>query len=367
MKNKNNDDDNRCKSAPAVRSKNVMAKCRESSECDDGSEDECNVAPKTRQYCISGGKYPCSFEEDSEEAESLPMPKPSKCSSALSRKSLAYQKSEEDKDARIPKSGSRAKSKVSIKLEQCGDGLKSSGSKYSCSIQDSEEEDDCDSRSRLKQDSKCSLSSQQSTMQKECNKPRKSSMKKHCKLADNSNDFEENYVEDCKTSSKESISKQRGCDGIKNSATAYKENKGFWGTLCFKKPRAKPLCSDGSRPVSRACNVKETQTSSQDLKVAQKIYKAALKEEKKLNKLYGKDKKTPKNLRSCAEERAKAERGETVCGKPVSEREFQNALDKYRQKRKNMEKAITKELEKELRKADVEKKKREDLKKTLDC
>lgn len=107
-------------------------------------------------------------------------------------------------------------------------------------------------------------------------------------------------------------------------------------------------------------NTKHTQTTKQDIKIAEKVLKLATKEEKRLLKLYGNDKKSSDRRRDCSAAQPDDSDG-------CDEREFLKARDKYRQKRKKMESQISKVLEKELRKAEVSKQMEQQLKKQINC
>lgn len=132
------------------------------------------------------------------------------------------------------------------------------------------------------------------------------------------------------------------------------EKRGFFAKCCpcfSKKPKVRPSINDNSRPASRACganNVKQTQTSPDDFERAKRCLKASMKEEKRRQKVYGKNKKSEDKV-DCSEMRKLRTNQPNDCDKEKSEGEYKKARDKYRQKRKKMEQKINKSLEKEKR------------------
>lgn len=105
----------------------------------------------------------------------------------------------------------------------------------------------------------------------------------------------------------------------------------------------------------------------QDMKIAEKVFERAVKEEERLLRLYGKDWKPSRKRRECTEQTA-GEGGESDCQeKLIKEKDFLKAQDKYRQKRKKMELQINKILQKELRKVEVSKQIEQELKSQVEC
>lgn len=125
---------------------------------------------------------------------------------------------------------------------------------------------------------------------------------------------------------------------------------------CFKRPVSRPAFEriDDSRPSSANHGKKMTQTCPDDFKRAKKCFEAQLKEEKRLQKMYGKS-GAIRDTMKCADERCKSINGELDdCEDPATKEKrelaYKKARQEYRIKRKKMEAKLTKALEKELEK-----------------
>jgi hypothetical protein len=187
----------------------------------------------------------------------------------------------------------------------------------------------------------------------------------------NSSDEKESDMSDvCETPKKNRNCPVQQCEELeecrppsRDCAEKRKKKKGFFASCCpccVKRPISRPQCEEECRPVSRACggkNIKMTQTSPEDFARAKKCLKAAMAEEKRRQKMYGKKKKSKGN-NSCVEERERGckiekprkskESCEMSCQeKEKNEKAYEKAREKYRMKRKKMEKKISKALSKE--------------------
>lgn len=302
----------RCKSAQAASSESYDINEQSCSDDEDFEEVSCNEQPK-KIGCISKSKYPCSFDSEEDNCE------------AKDKKASESSPHQQKKASAVCKISVR--SKISA-FSSCRDRRKNS-----------------EAMTKLKGKNQSCFAKK--TSSKNCD----SAGKNPSSLNDCDGNRFSSKTESCSEKKLIKSNKNPCQDSTRKSAPVCKESMGLWSSMCVKKPTAKPLCSDGSRPVSRACNgmnIKQTQTTQQDIKIAKKVFKQAMKEEKKLLKLYGKDNKITDR-----------------CDKPINERDFEKARDKYRQKRKKMESQICKVLEKELRKTERSEQLKRKLKKQV--
>lgn len=203
--------------------------------------------------------------------------------------------------------------------------------KYPCCDHDSDEEKNKPDEMRKSRSKPASTTCQ--IPKRQCEQP---------KGYDDMSEFEE---EACESESKLDLKTKRKRSSKRSIDCPEKPKKGFL-TKCCPCLVKKPVI----RPISQFCSTKTTkltQTTSQDLKCAMKTLRAAIKEEKKRQVRYGKNKKVKESSlgtectvivdESCLSEDELKKK----------DTEYRKARDKYRQRRRQMEENIIKEFEKE--------------------